>query len=114
LLLVSRNRTMGRGEPLLAVSNSAVWSRCVLQYFDQGCFLSRLHDQKYGLEKLAITYSLPKALLIWGWVFRVMSRCLGSTMLAWSSSSRRSPSIGGVLVIYLPGLLLAVWYWSYS
>jgi hypothetical protein len=24
LLLVSRNRTMGRGEPLLAVSNSAV------------------------------------------------------------------------------------------
>ncbi|KAG2741666.1 hypothetical protein P692DRAFT_20905832, partial [Suillus brevipes Sb2] len=51
LLLVSHNRTMGRSEPLLAE-----------------CFLSELHDQKYGLEKLAITYSLPKALLIWGMV----------------------------------------------
>ncbi|KAG1798696.1 uncharacterized protein BJ212DRAFT_200958 [Suillus subaureus] len=29
-------------------------------------FLGRLHDRKHGLEKLAIIYSLPRALLMWG------------------------------------------------
>ncbi|KAG1876175.1 hypothetical protein F4604DRAFT_1581264, partial [Suillus subluteus] len=32
-------------------------------------FASRLHDKKHGLEKLAIIYSVPKALLMWGMVF---------------------------------------------
>ncbi|KAG2134840.1 hypothetical protein DEU56DRAFT_901971 [Suillus clintonianus] len=32
-------------------------------------FASRLHDQKHGLEKLAIIYSVPKALLMWGMLF---------------------------------------------
>lgn len=32
-------------------------------------FALRLHDTKHGLEKLAIIYSLPKALLMWGMVF---------------------------------------------
>lgn len=32
-------------------------------------FALRLHDTKHGLEKLAIVYSLPKALLMWGMVF---------------------------------------------
>ncbi|KAG1763473.1 hypothetical protein EDD22DRAFT_846404 [Suillus occidentalis] len=53
LLLVSHNRTMGQGTRLHA-------------YFDQEIFLSGLHDREHGLEKLAIIYSLPKALLIWG------------------------------------------------
>lgn len=52
LLLVSHNRTMGQGTRLHAE-----------------IFLSGLHDREHGLEKLAIIYSLPKALLIWGMVF---------------------------------------------
>ncbi|KAG1753613.1 uncharacterized protein EDB91DRAFT_1333047 [Suillus paluster] len=52
LLLVSHNRTMGQGTHLHAE-----------------LFLSGLHDREHGLEKLAIIYSLPKALLIWGMVF---------------------------------------------
>ncbi|KAG1717238.1 hypothetical protein EDB19DRAFT_1820418 [Suillus lakei] len=32
-------------------------------------FALKLHDQKHGLEKLAIIYSVPKALLMWGMVF---------------------------------------------
>ncbi|KAG1862139.1 hypothetical protein DFJ58DRAFT_871286, partial [Suillus subalutaceus] len=32
-------------------------------------FALRLHDKKHGLEKLAIIYSVPKALLMWGMVF---------------------------------------------
>ncbi|KAG1856704.1 hypothetical protein DFJ58DRAFT_702514, partial [Suillus subalutaceus] len=32
-------------------------------------FLGRLHDRKHGLEKLAIIYSLPRALLMWGMAF---------------------------------------------
>ncbi|KAG2067988.1 hypothetical protein BDR04DRAFT_1210028, partial [Suillus decipiens] len=32
-------------------------------------FLKRLHSRKHGLEKLAIIYSLPKALLMWGMIF---------------------------------------------
>ncbi|KAG0697581.1 hypothetical protein DFH29DRAFT_811485, partial [Suillus ampliporus] len=52
LLLVSHNRTMGQGTHLHAE-----------------IFLSGLHDREHGLEKLAIIYSLPKALLIWAMVF---------------------------------------------
>ncbi|KAG2028417.1 hypothetical protein BDR03DRAFT_1019833, partial [Suillus americanus] len=32
-------------------------------------FLDRLHDKKHGIEKLAIIYRLPKALLMWGMTF---------------------------------------------
>lgn len=32
-------------------------------------FLSSIHDEKRGLENLAIIYSLPKALLMWGMMF---------------------------------------------
>ncbi|KAG2036829.1 hypothetical protein BDR03DRAFT_959040 [Suillus americanus] len=32
-------------------------------------FALRLHHKKHGLEKLAIIYSVPKALLMWGMVF---------------------------------------------
>ncbi|KAG2119383.1 hypothetical protein DEU56DRAFT_124637 [Suillus clintonianus] len=52
LLLVSHNRAMGQGAN-----------------FRTATFMSRLHDREHGLEKLAIGYSLPKALLIWGMVF---------------------------------------------
>ncbi|KAG1753603.1 uncharacterized protein EDB91DRAFT_1098826 [Suillus paluster] len=32
-------------------------------------FLSSLHDEKHSLEKLAVIFSLPKALLMWGMLF---------------------------------------------
>lgn len=32
-------------------------------------FALRLHDKKHGLESLAIIYSVPKALFIWGMIF---------------------------------------------
>ncbi|KAG1729150.1 hypothetical protein EDB19DRAFT_2042391 [Suillus lakei] len=52
LFLVSHDRTSGK--------NTAT---------EAAVFLGRLHSRKHGLEKLAIIYSLPKALLMWGMAF---------------------------------------------
>lgn len=37
--------------------------------FEAASFALRLHDKKHGLEKLAMIYSVPKALLMWGMLF---------------------------------------------
>jgi hypothetical protein len=37
--------------------------------FEAATFAKELHHEKHGLEKLAIIYSVPKALLMWGMVF---------------------------------------------
>ncbi|KAG1763483.1 hypothetical protein EDD22DRAFT_501793 [Suillus occidentalis] len=52
LFFVSHDRTSGK--------NTAT---------EAAVFLGRLHDRKHGMEKLAIIYSLPKALLLWGMAF---------------------------------------------
>jgi hypothetical protein len=52
LFFVSHDRTSG--------TNTAT---------EAATFLGRLHDSKHGMEKLAIFYSLPKALLLWGMAF---------------------------------------------
>ncbi|OJA21578.1 hypothetical protein AZE42_04109 [Rhizopogon vesiculosus] len=52
LVFVSRDRTSGEN----TASETAT-------------YLSKLHHEKHGLEKLAIIYSLPKALLMWGMIF---------------------------------------------
>ncbi|OAX31124.1 hypothetical protein K503DRAFT_870758 [Rhizopogon vinicolor AM-OR11-026] len=52
LVFVSRDRTTGE---------NTAW--------ETATYLSNLHHEKHGLEKLAIIYSLPKALLMWGMIF---------------------------------------------
>ncbi|OJA21581.1 hypothetical protein AZE42_04114, partial [Rhizopogon vesiculosus] len=52
LVFVSRDRTTGENTALKTAT-----------------YLSKLHHRKHGLEKLAIIYSLPKALLMWGMIF---------------------------------------------
>lgn len=52
LFFVSHDRTSG--------NNTAT---------EAALFLGKLHHRKHGMEKLAIFYSLPKALLMWGMAF---------------------------------------------
>ncbi|KAG2134839.1 hypothetical protein DEU56DRAFT_738284, partial [Suillus clintonianus] len=78
LLLVSHNRTMGQGTHLHAE-----------------IFLSGLHDREHGLEKLAIIYSLPKALLIWGMVFFFAAFSVDW----WSPGDTSSRAIVGTVIL---------------
>jgi hypothetical protein len=52
LFFVSHNRTSGQ--------NTAM---------EAAVFLGKLHNRTHGMERLAIIYSLPKALLMWGMAF---------------------------------------------
>ncbi|KAG2041263.1 hypothetical protein BDR03DRAFT_979675 [Suillus americanus] len=55
LFFVSHSRTSGQNTAMEALV--------------QAVFLGKLHNKTHGLEKLAIIYSLPKALLMWGMAF---------------------------------------------
>lgn len=78
LFFVSQDRTCGQ--------NTAAEIRS---------FLSRLHDERHGLEKLAIIYSLPKALLMWGMVFF----CAAFSIDWWSSGDTTSKAVVGTVTL---------------
>ncbi|KAG1739393.1 uncharacterized protein EDB91DRAFT_381128 [Suillus paluster] len=58
-------------------------------------FLTSLHDERHGLEKLAIIYSLPKALLMWGMVFF----CAAFSIDWWSSGDATSKAVVGSVTL---------------
>jgi hypothetical protein len=66
LVVVSRDLAAKRDTPSETVSDSCYIITMSLRAVGQAEFLSRFHDRKYGLEKLVIICSLPKALLMWG------------------------------------------------
>ncbi|KAH7909165.1 hypothetical protein BJ138DRAFT_1200448 [Hygrophoropsis aurantiaca] len=59
LIFVRHNRTSGRDSAREAAK-----------------FLDSMHDKKHGLEALAILYSLPYALLMWGMLFFAVAFCI--------------------------------------
>ncbi|KAG2154250.1 uncharacterized protein EDB93DRAFT_1081511, partial [Suillus bovinus] len=70
-------------------------------------FLGRLHNGNHGLEKLAIMYSLPKALLLWGMAFFFAAFSIDW----WTAGDITSRSIVGsvtlaVLVMMLSSIML--------
>jgi hypothetical protein len=66
IFLVWHERTSGDNTAMEAVSISCCMTGMFLTVLFQATFASGLHDKKHGLEKLAIIYSVPKALLMWG------------------------------------------------
>ncbi|KAG1799726.1 uncharacterized protein HD556DRAFT_1230953 [Suillus plorans] len=79
-------------------------------------FLGRLHNRKHGLEKLAIIYSLPKALLMWGMAFFFAAFSIDW----WTAGDKTSRTIVGsvtlvVLVMIFSSIILirdeAIWSW---
>ncbi|KAG2035471.1 hypothetical protein BDR03DRAFT_962333 [Suillus americanus] len=58
-------------------------------------FLKRLHDGKHGLEKLAIIYSLPRALLMWGMAFFFAAFSIDW----WTSGDMTSRTIVGTVTL---------------
>ncbi|KAG1877005.1 hypothetical protein C8R48DRAFT_768568 [Suillus tomentosus] len=79
-------------------------------------FLGRLHNRKHGLEKLAIIYSLPKALLMWGMAFFFAAFSIDW----WRAGDKTSRSIVGsvtlvVFVMIFSSIILtrdeAIWSW---
>ncbi|KAG0695926.1 hypothetical protein DFH29DRAFT_245741 [Suillus ampliporus] len=78
LLLVSHTRTMGQGTVL------------------QGeVFLSGLGAKERGLEKLAIIYSLPKTLLMWGMIFFFVA----FSIHWWSPGDETSRAVVGSVIL---------------
>ncbi|KAH7913126.1 hypothetical protein BJ138DRAFT_679834 [Hygrophoropsis aurantiaca] len=59
LIFVRHNRTSGRDTA-----------------YEAAKFLDSMHNQKHGLEALAILYSLPYALLMWGMLFFAVAFCI--------------------------------------
>ncbi|KIK46978.1 hypothetical protein CY34DRAFT_799826 [Suillus luteus UH-Slu-Lm8-n1] len=78
LFFVSHDRTSG--------SNTAT---------EAAVFLGRLHDRKHGMEKLAIFYSLPKALLLWGMAFFFAAFSIDW----WTAGDETSRSIVGTVTL---------------
>ncbi|KAG2069099.1 hypothetical protein BDR04DRAFT_1102030 [Suillus decipiens] len=80
-------------------------------------FLGRLHNKKHGMEKLAIIYSLPKALLMWGMAFFFAAFSIDW----WTAGDITSRTIVGavtlvVLMMVLNSIILtkegAKWSWQ--
>lgn len=80
-------------------------------------FLGRLYNEKHGMEKLAIIYSLPKALLMWGMAFFFAAFSIDW----WTAGDITSRTIVGavtlvVLVMILNSIILtregAKWSWQ--
>ncbi|KAG1826596.1 hypothetical protein EV424DRAFT_1598893, partial [Suillus variegatus] len=64
-------------------------------------FALKIHDEKHGLEKLAIIYSIPKALLMWGMIFFFVAFSID-----WCSSRDiTSGAIVGTTVLIVFGLI---------
>lgn len=78
LLFVSHGRTSGQDTAMEAA-----------------VFLDRLHDRKHGMEKLAIVYSLPKALLMWGMAFFFAAFSIDW----WTSGDQHSRTIVGTVTL---------------
>lgn len=78
LFFVSHDRTSG--------TNTAT---------EAAVFLGRLHDRKHGMEKLAIFYSLPKALLLWGMAFFFAAFSIDW----WTAGDTTSRSIVGTVTL---------------
>lgn len=64
-------------------------------------FALKIHDEKHGLEKLAIIYSIPKALLMWGMIFFFVAFSID-----WCSSRDiTSGAIVGTTVLIVFGMI---------
>ncbi|KAG2117292.1 uncharacterized protein F5147DRAFT_307025 [Suillus discolor] len=64
-------------------------------------FALKIHDEKHGLEKLAIIYSIPKALLMWGMIFFFVAFSID-----WCSARDiTSGAIVGTVVLIVFGLI---------
>ncbi|OAX42640.1 hypothetical protein K503DRAFT_853864 [Rhizopogon vinicolor AM-OR11-026] len=63
--------------------------------WETATYLSKLHHKKHGLEKLAIIYNIPKALLMWGMMFFFTAFSVNW----WIPGDRASRFIVGTLIL---------------
>ena len=94
LLLVRHNRSKQTEDPAGAVSGQSHFT-CAKVTLGQADYLYKKSDRVFGLEPMAIIFSLPWALLMWSYVIS----CLPSSHLSYPFSVDR-------IVIFFVALLL--------